>query len=272
MDDLLDPEAMRTIALEVAEEWGLVLGPPFALSRYSYVAPAGRGTVLKDAVLKDAVLKDAVLKVAWSGDDESLHEAQSLELWNGDGAVRLLRSDPVRRALLEERALPGGDISELSEQRALEIAVEVGRQLWVPAGEPFRWIGDHVPRWIDRGQRGGDEGSELIPLARELYADLEVGRETLIHGDFHHHNILRHGERFVAIDSKAMLGDPEYDIPSFLRNPLSYRLTNRELTERRIAAFVEAGLDDFKIRAWTVIRLSYLGAEADEVELVRSLL
>jgi hypothetical protein len=69
-----------------------------------------------------------------------------------------------------------------------------------------------------------------------------------------------------------MLGDPEYDIPSFLRNPLGYRLTNRELTERRIAAFVAAGLDDFKIRAWTVIRLSFLGADPDEAELVRSLI
>ena len=94
----------------------------------------------------------------------------------------------------------------------------------------------------------------------------------MIHGDFHHHNILRHGDRFVAIDSKAMLGDPEYDIPSFLRNPLSFRMVDRDVIERRIGAFVAAGLDDFKIRAWTVIRLSYLGADPDEAALVRSLL
>jgi hypothetical protein len=31
-----------------------------------------------------------------------------------------------------------------------------------------------------------------------------------------------------------------------------------EQTERRIAAFVAAGLDDFRIRAWTVIRGAYL--------------
>ena len=170
------------------------------------------------------------------------------------------------------RAAPGDDISALPEEVALGIAVEVALRLWQPAGEPFRWIGDHVPRWIDDGEREGDEGSELIPLARELYAELDVGRETLIHGDFHHHNILRHGDRFVAIDSKAMLGDPEYDIPSFLRNPLSFRMVDRDVIERRIAAFVAAGLDDFKIRAWTVIRLSYLGADPDEAALVRSLL
>ena len=75
----------------------------------------------------------------------------------------------------------------------------------------------------------------------------------------------------MAIDSKAMLGEPEYDVPSFLWNPLSYRITDHARTERRIAAFVAAGLDEFKIRAWTVIRASYLGADPEEAALIRSL-
>jgi streptomycin 6-kinase len=256
MDELPDAERMKATAESVAADWGLQLGEPFALSRYSYVAPAGA---------------EAVLKIAWDGDDESLHEAESLELWNGDGAVRLFRSDPSRRALLEERARPGDDLSAVPEGQAVAIAVDVARRLWRPAAGPFRWIGDAVPGWIDDGEREGDEGSELVPLARELFDGLEVGRSTLIHGDFHHHNILRHGDRYVAIDSKAMLGEPEYDVPSFLWNPLSYRMTDLARTERRIAAFAAAGLDEFKIRAWTVIRASYLGAEPDEAELIRSL-
>ena len=36
------------------------------------------------------------------------------------------------------------------------------------------------------------------------------------------------------------------------------RMQDREQTERRIQAFVAAGLDDFRIRAWTVIRGAYL--------------
>ena len=35
-------------------------------------------------------------------------------------------------------------------------------------------------------------------------------------------------------------------------------MEDREQAERRIAAFVSAGLDDFRIRAWTVIRGAYL--------------
>jgi streptomycin 6-kinase len=239
----------KASAHRAGEEWGVELGAPFALARYSYVVPAG---------------EDAVLKVAWEGDDESLHEPEALELWAGDGAVRLFRSEPSTRALLAERALPGSDISQLPEEQALAIAVGVASRLWRPAGEPFRWIGDHVPRWLDAQE------SELTPLARALYASLEPSRTWLVHGDFHHHNILRHGDRHVAIDPKPYLADREYDVPSFLWNPLEYEMTDGPRTERRIAAFVAAGLDDHRIRAWTAIRGAYLGATAAEAALIRS--
>ena len=244
--DLTDTKA---VAEQAAAEWGIELGTPFTLSRYSYVAPAG---------------DDAVLKVPWEGDDESLHEGEALRVWGGDAAVRLLRR--AGRALLLERALPGDDIAELPDDEATAIAVDVATRLWLPAGEPFRWVGDQVPRWIENNP------GELTALARELYASLDVSREWLVHGDFHHHNILRKDDRFVAIDPKPYLGDREYDVPSYLWNPLSYRMTDRTKTERRIAAFVAAGLDDWKIRAWTVIRGAYLGADADEAALIRSLL
>ena len=110
-------------------------------------------------------------------------------------------------------------------------------------------------RWLEEAER---EGSELVPLARELFAELRPGAEWLVHGDFHHHNVLRDGERFVAIDPKPYLADREYDVPSFVWNPLDNRMDDRGQTERRIAAFVAAGLDDFRIRAWTVIRGAYL--------------
>jgi streptomycin 6-kinase len=243
-------------AHQVAAAWGVVLGEPFALSPHSYVAPAG---------------DDAVLKVTPPDDDESDEEADALALWDGEGAVRLLGHDRERPALLIERARPGTDISLLPEDEATAIAVQVGRKLWRPAGVPFRWIGDHVPRWLDDAQRSGGPGAELIPLARELYASLEPGRERLVHGDFHHHNVLDAGGRYLAIDPKPMLGEPEYDVPSFLWNPLPYRM-REDVTERRIAAFGAAGLDEGRIRAWSVIRGAYLRHDPNEVRVLRALL
>ena len=207
-----------------------------------------------------------MLKVAWLGDDESLHESDALALWDGDAAVRVLRADPSRRAVLEERAVPGTDISALDDDAATAIGVELATKLWQPAQEPFRWVGDFVPRWLDEAP------SELTPLARQLWASLDAGRGWVVHGDFHHHNVLRHGDRYVAIDPKPYLADREYDVPSFLWNPMDNTLEDRAKTERRIAAFVAAGLDDSRIRAWTVIRGAYLRPEPPFTDRIAALL
>ncbi|HXI95982.1 MAG TPA: aminoglycoside phosphotransferase family protein, partial [Candidatus Acidoferrum sp.] len=103
-----------------------------------------------------------------------------------------------------------------------------------------------------------------------LLAKLEPAAEWIVHGDFHHHNILRHGDRFVAIDPKPYLSEREYDVPSFLWNPIGNHLDDREQTEGHIAAFVAAGLDDFRIRAWTVIRGAYL--RPDLADRIRALM
>ena len=253
---LPDLGPLALVAQEVALEWGVELGPPFAFSRYSFVAPAG---------------DNAVLKVTPAEDDESDQEADALAFWAGAGAVRLLRRDPERRVLLIERAWPGTDISAVPDDEATAIAVETGLRLWQSAGEPFRWIGDHVPRWLDNAEQSDHPASDLIPLARKLYESLSVGRSTLVHGDLHHHNILDAGEEFLAIDAKPMLGDAEFDVPSFLWNPLHHTMT-LEVTQRRLAAFADAGLDDERMRIWAVIRGAYLGADEDEAHVLRTLL
>jgi streptomycin 6-kinase len=107
-------------------------------------------------------------------------------------------------------------------------------------------------------------------LARELYASLAVRRDTLVHGDFHHHNILRDGDRYLAIDAKAMLGEPEYDVASFLWNPLGTTMKHH-VAERRLAAFASAGLDQERMRAWAVIRGAFLGADENEAQVLRAL-
>jgi streptomycin 6-kinase len=247
-----DLSVAKATALEAARMWGTELGPPFALSNVSFVAPAGR---------------DAVVKVAWEGDDESRHEGDALELWDGNAAVRLLRR--AGRALLIERALPGDDISKLDDEHATAVAVEVATRIWRPATPPFRPVEPEVRRWLDRAER---EGGELVPLARELLAKLVPKADWVVHGDFHHHNILRHGARFVAIDPKPYLSEREYDVPSFLWNPIGNHLEDRASTERRIAAFVAAGLDDFRIRAWTVIRGAYLRTGPGDADRIGALL
>jgi streptomycin 6-kinase len=236
----LDLSQESRIANDLATRWGITLEPHFKYSNVSFVAPTSDG---------------AVLKVPWGGDTEALHEPDALELWDGHGAVRLLRRSG--RALLEERAVPGDDLSSLLDDVATSIAIDVAHKLWRPATPPFRPVAREVPHWLDRAER---ENSELVPLARKLFADVGQGADWLVHGDLHHHNILRSGERYVAIDPKPYLSDREYDVASFLWNPMDNDIRDFAQTERRIKSFVMSGLDEYRIRAWTVIRGSYLRA------------
>lgn len=239
----IDLSDMQLTAEAVASEWGVELGEMFAMSNYSYVAPVGDGLVLK---------------AQFPDDDESLHEAEALELWGGNGAVRLERADTARRVLLEERAVPGTDLSELPEDEATAIAVDTATRLWTPAEPPFRPVLPEIDRWL---RHAAIEGSTLVPLARELLAQLEPAADWICHGDLHHHNILRHGDRWVAIDPKPYATEREYDIPSFLWNPMWSDLSDPRRREARIAAFAAAGLDEWRIRAWTVIRGAYLRSD-----------
>ena len=208
-----------------------------------------------------------MLKVTPVEDDESDEEPDALALWAGDGAVRLLRRDAGRRAILVERARPGSDLARTDEDEATAVAVDVGTRLWRPAAAPFRWIGDHVPRWLDNASR---RGAPLAAIARALYDELDVGRSTLVHGDFHHHNLLADGESYLAIDPKPMLGEAEFDVYSFLVNPLGSQM-RRDVTERRLAAFAAAGLDDGRLRVWAVIRGAYLSSDPQHLEVLRGI-
>ena len=244
----VDLTRARSTAEAVAAEWGVTLGPAFEMSNYSYVAPAG---------------DDVVLKVAWEDDDESLHDADAFALWDGNGAARLIRADRERRALLLERAVPGTDLADIEE--ATRIAVDIATRLWRHAGAPFRRVRDLMPEWLNR------HPSPLTPLARELFASLGPDEDWLLHGDFHHHNILRQRDRWLAIDPKPWLGEREYDVYAWLHNPLHYVMT-RDDAEERIAQFVAAGLDGHKIRVWAVIRAAHLKDAGHDQDVFRSLL
>lgn len=252
-------ERLRATAREVAREWGLTLGPEYPMARYSFAAPAG---------------DDAVLKIPPVEDDQADAEADALLLWAGDGAVRLLRHDRARRAMLLERARPGTDAGLATEDEAIAAAVAVGQRIWraPPSGQRFPTVRDWVRRWLPP-----DGTHELVPLARRTFASLDPAERVVVHGDFHHHNLLRHGARWVAIDPKPVLGEPEFDVPAFLWNPIGAPAT-RERTLRRIQAFADAGLDGDRIRRWTIVRgvcdglpLSSSGAESRQLAIVRQL-
>ncbi len=237
------------VAHEVARDWDIRLGPRYKAARYSFAAPAG---------------DDAVLKLTPAEDTDADHDADALAFWNGRGAVRLLKLDPARRAMLIERCVPGDDASTIGDEDAIRVALATGQMLWRPVGGgPFRRAGDEMARWLrDLGQR---TDHPYVAEATRLFATMAPRHDVLVHGDYHHHNLLRQGGRWLAIDPKPLIAEPEFDVVTLLWNPLQLTLTPT-LTERRIRQLAAAGLDERRIRDWAIVRGTQLGLPLDPGE------
>jgi len=222
------------VAREIASERGLPLGERFPMSRFAYAAPLG----------------EHVLKITPPEDDQADHEADALLLWAGDGAARVLWHDPRRRALLLERIKPGNDASTVSDAEAVDALLDVGPRLWRPveAGR-FRSASGQTLGYLSKHAGA----HPLVAVAHDLFVGLEPREHVLLHGDLHHHNLLRGFDRWVAVDPKPLIGEREFDVAAFLWNPLDLWPTP-ELTERRIAAFIAGGLEERRLRDWAIVR------------------
>ncbi len=209
----------------------------------------------------------AALKVGLP-DDESEHEHLALQHWHGRGAVRLLRADPGRRALLLER-LDREDLTGQWDVEACEVVAGLYPSLHVRPLPQLRSQSSYVDRWA--AALRGDAGSvpvprRLVEQALGLAAELAAEPATaVLHGDLHYANVLR-GERdgepaWLAIDPKPANGDPHYELEPMLRDRFDeYAAPGafgsvRDGIRRRFHTLVDAaGFDEDRARGWVVVR------------------
>lgn len=254
----------------VLDDWGLTAGAETWHGFCSIVLP-----------VTTADGTPAALKVGLP-DDESEHEHLALRHWHGRGAVRLLRADPARRAMLLER-LDRVDLTDQWDLEACEIVAGLYPRLHVPPLPQLRSQASYVERWADALRR--DAASvpvprRLVEQALGLAAELTAEPATaVLHGDLHYANVLR-GERdgepaWLAIDPKPTNGDPHYELEPMLRDRYDeYAGAVREGIRRRFYALADAaGFDEDRARAWVVVRsvLNAHWAHEDAVRAGRSL-
>jgi streptomycin 6-kinase len=108
--------------------------------------PGSGWTALVVPVTTDAG-EPAVLKLVCPGEEEE-HEHLALQRWGGEGAVRMLRADPARRALLLER-LHRRDLTGLPDLNACEIVAGLYARLHVPALPQLRAQTRYIERWTN---------------------------------------------------------------------------------------------------------------------------
>ena len=218
-------------AARVAAAWRLTLGAVVA------DGPASRLVAVRDRPL--------ALKLSPPGQGIEA-EIAALRAMAGRGVVALHRADAAEGAMLLARAMPGIrllDLARRDDDAATRIAAELIAALpgAPPAGMPFAeaagWgralvagTGRLDPGLLDRA------ACELRDLVASAPAPL------LLHGDLHHANILRDGDRWAAVDPKGLLGERAAEAACLLRNPADAALLAR--APRRAAIIAEtAGLD-----------------------------
>jgi len=219
------------LAAAVARDWGLKLGEPYP--------PGAASVCVVRAELPDGT--PAALKIS-DPHRESEQEADALERWKGDGAVRLLRRDDERQALLLERCEPGTFLSAGAPD-PLGVLIELLPRLWVDA-RGFHTLEEEVAWW-------GLEGA-VGHLAQEL-AETQ-GELVLVHQDLHGDNVLAaEREPWLVIDPKPLAAEREFAVAPIVRSgELGH--SKRDVLYRLDRLCNELSLDRERARGWTIVQ------------------
>jgi streptomycin 6-kinase len=158
---------------------------------------------------------------------ELTSEMNALRLFDGKGACQLLDCDEERGILLLERLQPGTTLSELEDDdERTNIAADMMRRLWrdVPEdADGFIKLSD----WFNglkkiRPRFAGGTGpfpKEVLERVESFLPQVFNPPSVLMHGDFHHFNVLKSERGWLVIDPKGVIGPAGYEVGPLMLNP-----------------------------------------------------
>jgi streptomycin 6-kinase len=219
---------------------------------------------------------------------ETISEMAALRLFNGEGACQLLECDEERYWMLLERLNPGVMLSTLEDDdEATHIAAEVMKKIWRPVDDvtlsdsegslpppqrlfaPLRVTYDsfiQLSDWFDglnnlRPMFNGGTGpfnekivERVEHSVKNFFAENHM--PVLMHGDFHHFNILSSERGWLVIDPKGVIGPAGYEVGPLMINPwsdFSDGINIRLRMKRRIDILHEhLGFERERILEWSL--------------------
>ncbi|MGY4858976.1 aminoglycoside phosphotransferase family protein [Cryobacterium sp. AP23] len=236
------------------------------------VAPAGPAQRTPSSELLPAIRDGlpVMLKIALV--DEEVRGGALLDWWGGRGAATVLEREG--NAILMMRATGPRDLGAM-----------------VASGHDAAATGVLVRTALalhDHPAPTAHDGVELVPLrdwfhdllvadtrdpllrraallAERLLAATAAADVVVLHGDIHHGNVLDFGDRWAAIDPKALLGHRAFDFANLLCNPSEAgaldNLTARLETIGRLAQIAPKVLAEWTI-AWCGLSLTWVRPDA----------
>ena len=240
------------LVADCRDRWGLRIGEPYV--------PGACGHVVR-VELDDGT--PAVLKVFWPH-HEAEQEADALERWDGDGAVRLLAHDDELHALLLERCEPGSFLSEAPDP--VGVLIELLPRLWQD-GDGFNTLEAETELWTESLSEAPDR--RFHDLALGYIRDLAPtqGEQVLVNQDLHGENVLAaEREPWLVIDPKPLAGEREFSVASIVRaSELGH--SKRAVLNRLDRLCSELSLDRDRAKGWTIAQtVAWSGGSGDYVE------
>ena len=206
-------EGLPELISSIRATWDLMITSPARdVDAFGMTIPATRAD--------EGVLLRMAYPDGWFAD-----ETTALTAWNGEGAVRLLETDP-RGAHLRAAPVPGTPLgAERNPMRALRLVAEALRTLWIPAPEGLQTLSGEVRTWIAEMPARFEAAHR--PFERQLLVDAQQlfrsfmptqTAQVLLHGDARLDVFVMNGDRAIAIDPKPLVGEPAFDVASLLRD------------------------------------------------------
>jgi streptomycin 6-kinase len=231
--------ALPGLVAECVDHWSLELEEPVDTA-HALVVPA----------------REVVLKLNAPSHFEADHEAEALERWAGDGAVRVVSRDDARRAYLCERCRPGTPLSDVDADPVAIVAELLPRlSLELEKPRPFRLLADEAERWAEevphRFEHGGRPFERaLLDYAVDVFCGVDGSAAFLVNQDLHGWNVLRaQREPWLVIDPKPLVGEREIDAVGLLRNA-ALEDGPAESIRRWLDVLADLGLDRGRAQAW----------------------
>lgn len=237
------------------DEWGIKVQDPFPLS-YNYVCPAVTSNN-----------NNVVLKISFPKNNEFVTEIEALKTFDKNVSIQILKEDLAGGAVLLERAMPGTRLREvIPDGDQVHYASQVIHKLHRPVSQNLSITFPSLADWakaFDRHKAKYPGNSSPIPkdifdlgegIFREFLQDKK--EQVVLHGDLHSDNILSSERGWLVIDPKGVIGEREFELGAYLRNPyydFPEGSDHKTIETNRIIQFSEElNFDRERIRSWAL--------------------
>jgi len=205
-----------------------------------------------------------ILKIFKPSSDEA-KLPNSLEFFDKKYIAKLIQYS--NKAALIEQAIPGKSLVEIELSDPMESAktfTKICTSLYKTDSykENYRRVVDLYKDFdLFLRRENKQVPDQIILKAKELFIELVYSQNNtkFLHGDLHHYNILKDKKRgWVVIDPKGIIGELEYEVGPFLRNPVDNPqsfLDENIFRERLNYICANLNLNKERVLTWLFVQL-----------------